>query len=162
MADEYTQEIAERICAEMIDGKSLTTICKMAGMPSRRTVMYWLNRHQEFRELYDRACIERAESYAEEIVEIADNATNDWMENNDPDNPGWKFNGEHVQRSKLRLEARKWICSKMKPHKFGEKVEITGEIRQRDVSDQPLSADEWAERYGSGLATSAGSTESTH
>jgi hypothetical protein len=122
--------MGERICAEIIDMKSLTTICKMDGMPSRRTVMYWLNRHQDFKELYDRACVERSEGYAEEIVDIADDGSNDWMKTNDPDNPGWKLNGEHVQRSKLRLEARKWICSKMKPHKFGEKVEHTIAHRQ--------------------------------
>lgn len=39
-------------------------------------------------------------------------------------------------------------------------TEISGELRQRDVSDQPLSPDEWAERYS--LASTSGPTESAH
>jgi hypothetical protein len=149
--DTYSPEMAEKFCAEIIEGHSLRTICRMEGMPSKPTIMRWLRKHQEFKEIYDRACIERAEAYAEEIIEIADDGSNDWMESNDPDNPGWRFNGEHVQRSKLRLEARKWICAKMKPKKYGEKVEISGEIIQRDVSDQPLTDEQWSERYATPL-----------
>ena len=67
---------------------------------------------------------------AEDILDIADDGTNDWMEKQDSEGSaaGWSFNGEHVQRSKLRVDARKWLMSKMKPKKYGEKVsqEITG------------------------------------
>jgi hypothetical protein len=36
----------------------------------------------------------------DELLEIADDATNDWIERNDPDNPGWRVNGEPIQRSR--------------------------------------------------------------
>jgi hypothetical protein len=143
----YTPEIGDSICAEIADGKSLRSVCLMDGMPSKSNVMNWLRKYPDFKATYDLACVERAEAYAEEIIDIADDGSNDWMETNDPDNPGWKFNGEHAQRSKLRLEARKWICAKMKPRKYGEKVEISGEITQRDVSDQPLTDEQWSEQY---------------
>ena len=125
MSDTYTQEMAERICAEICEGKSVRTICKMVGMPSKMTVMRWLNKHAEFKALYDRACIERAEAYAEEIVDIADDGSNDYVADGEGN---VRFDGEHVQRSKLRVETRKWICAKMKPKKFGEKVETTHEV----------------------------------
>ena len=43
---------------------------------------------------------------------------------------GWRVNGEHVQRSKLRVDARKWLLSKIAPKQYGEKqaVEHSGAI----------------------------------
>lgn len=122
---DYTPELGERICAEMIDGKSLRSVCAMDGMPSKTTVMQWLRKHPEFEKIYRIAQAERAESYIEEIVEISDDGTNDWMANNDPDNPGYRFNGEHFGRSRLRVDTRKWIAAKMHPNRYGEKVATT-------------------------------------
>lgn len=146
---DYTPELGEMICAEIIDGKSVRTICKMEGMPSKYTVMNWLRRYPEFKKLYDIACAERAEAYAEEIVDIADDGTNDWAERQlENGNTITVFDHEHVQRSKLRVEARKWICAKMKPKKFGDKLELehTGSLdwaadlqkaRERAAEPQP-------------------------
>lgn len=63
----------------------------------------------------------QAEGMADEILEIADDGRNDWMEiqNRDGDNIGWKVNGEAVQRSRLRIDARKWLLSKLLPKKYG-------------------------------------------
>ena len=130
---EYSQEWVDAFCAEIADGKSLRSVCLQPGMPSKRTIFNWLGKYPEFREKYRIATEERAESYAEEIIEIADDGSNDWIANNDPDNPGYKFNGEHFGRSRLRVDTRKWICAKMKPKKYGEKVEHT--IMQRPASE---------------------------
>ena len=119
----YAPEIVDRICSEIANGKSLRTICNMDGMPDKRKVFEWVSKYPDFKAKYDVAIRERAHAYVEEMMDIADNGTNDWMENNDPDNPGWKFNGEHVQRSKVRLEARKWVACKLLPKIYGEKVE---------------------------------------
>lgn len=59
----------------------------------------------------------------DDMLDIADDARNDYMAANDPDNPGYKLNGEHINRSRLRVDARKWIAAKLKPKKYGEKVE---------------------------------------
>lgn len=123
---EYSPEIGDRICAEMVSGKSLNTVVQMEGMPSKRAVMYWLRQHPEFEKIYRIAQQERAEGYIEEIIEISDDGSNDWMSNNDPDNPGYKLNGENCQRSRLRVDSRKWIVSKMMPRLYGDKVEHTG------------------------------------
>jgi hypothetical protein len=63
----------------------------------------------------------------EEILDIADDGSNDWMEKLDKDGKsvGWAVNGEAVQRSKLRVDARKWIASKLKPKKYGDKLDTT-------------------------------------
>lgn len=97
-------------------------------MPSIQSIYLWLFKHKEFSEKYIKAKEDQAETLADEIIEISDNGTNDWMANNDPDNPGYKQNGEAVNRSRLRVDARKWVASKLKPKRYGEKIsqEISG------------------------------------
>jgi hypothetical protein len=41
-------------------------------------------------------------------------------------------------------------------------IEHTGEVRHRDVSDQPLTAEQWEANYGSSVETAGGTAESTH
>jgi hypothetical protein len=86
--------------------------------------MRWLNEHEAFREQYARATEQRADLMAEEILEIADDGRNDYATTEN----GETFNSEHVQRSRLRVDARKWLLAKMQPKKYGERVqtEVTG------------------------------------
>lgn len=123
----YSQELADRICSELASGRSLRSVCDDEGMPNRVTVFRWLREHEGFSSQYARAKEEAADAFADEILDIADDAKNDWMERHDPNNPGYQFNGEHVQRSKLRLEARKWIASKLKPKKYGDRLTHAGD-----------------------------------
>jgi|SRR5690606_7101363 len=124
----YTPELADTICERLAGGESMRSISRDDDMPAMSTLFKWLREIESFSEQYARAKEECADMYAEDVIEIADNATNDWMENNDPDNPGFKLNGEHIQRSRVRIDARKWIAGKLKPKKYGEKVsqEISG------------------------------------
>lgn len=94
-------------------------------MPSASTIFVWIQRHTEFAEQYAKAKQEAADAMTEEMLDIADEASNDWMETHDPDNPGFRLNGEHIQRSRLRIDTRKWLASKLKPKKYGEKVDHT-------------------------------------
>lgn len=119
----YTKEIGDIICAAIADRRPLARICKENNMlPGCSTVFRWLREHEEFRENYEISMALRADYFAEEIAEIADNGKNDWMEINDPDNRGYKHNGEHIQRSRLRVDARKWLSSKYDPKKYGDRL----------------------------------------
>lgn len=123
---EYTQEMADYICEQLVEGRSLRSICREESTPCVATVFGWFRAYPEFLKQYEKAKEEQADSLAEEMLDIADDGTNDWMEKHDKDgnNIGWQVNGEHVQRSRLRLDARKWIASKLKPKKYGDKQEI--------------------------------------
>lgn len=107
-------------------------------MPSKSAVMRWLHAQPSFRDQYARAKEIGIEAIAEDILDIADDAKNDWMERHgsDGENTGWQLNGEHVQRSRVRIDARKWLLSKLAPKKYGEKLqqEVTG------AGGMPLSA----------------------
>lgn len=131
----YTQDLADRICAELALGKSMRTVLKGDGMPSMDTVFRWLREKPEFSEQYAKAKAESADALVEEMIDIADSGSNDWMENNDPNNPGYRVNGEHIQRSRLRVDTRKWIASKLKPKKYGEKLDMNHGIQP----DNPIA-----------------------
>lgn len=118
---DYTPEIGDRICAEIAEGKSLRSICKMDGMPGRRTVFDWLRRHEDFRTAYDIACAERAECFAEDIIEIADDRSGDYIVDAER---GITIDHENINRSRLRVDARKWVAAKMLPKKYGDRVDV--------------------------------------
>lgn len=121
----YSQEVAEAICERLADGESLRDICAAENMPAKSTVFRWLSSNESFRDQYARAREAQAEYLADELLDIADDGKNDWMErhNRDGEMIGWQENGEAVSRSKLRVDARKWTLSKLLPKKYGDKLE---------------------------------------
>lgn len=125
----YNEEIASLICGRMAEGESLRSICRDPAMPALSSVFLWVSKHPGFSEQYKLAMASRADAMFEEMFDIADDGSNDWMEVNGKDGEtGWKLNGEHVQRSRLRLDTRKWALSKMMPKKYGDNIvdETTG------------------------------------
>lgn len=126
---DYLPEVADDICALLADGESLRKICKRPGMPAIRTVMYWLQKHDDFMQQYVRAREGQAETLLEEILEIADECIPDPAE---------------VSKAKLRVDARKWYITKVAPKKYGDKIttELTGKdggpIQYSDITDEEL------------------------
>lgn len=137
----YSDELADTICERIAMGESLRSICRDESTPAMSTVFKWLNENQVFSDQYARAREEQAETLADEIVDIADETHNDW----DVNDKGYEVvNSEAIARSRLRVEARKWVASKLKPKKYGEytRNEITGKdggAVQVDVMAQILS-----------------------
>lgn len=127
----YSQEIANKICDEIaMTSKSLKTICKEEGMPSAKTVLNWLSEgdredgRKEFKEFlrqYTRSKSEQADFLVEEMLEIADDGSNDLMTIQKGDKTYEAENKEVTNRSRLRVDTRKWIASKLKPKKYGER-----------------------------------------
>ncbi|HBD12852.1 MAG TPA: terminase small subunit protein [Porticoccaceae bacterium] len=125
----YTEDLADEICERLADGESMRSIGRDPDMPSKATMFSWLRTKPEFLAQYEIAKQESAESHADDMIDIADNATNDWMEMNasDAEKQAYRVNGEAIQRSKLRVDTRKWAASKLNPKKYGEKTAIVGE-----------------------------------
>lgn len=122
---DYTQELADKICEELAEGVSLRTVCVAEAMPAARTVFRWLRTNEQFCQQYARAKQESADAMAEDILDIADDGTNDWMEINRAGHTTEVPNNEVLQRSRLRVDTRKWLMSKMKPKKYADKLDIT-------------------------------------
>jgi hypothetical protein len=119
----YSQQLADEICDWIASGKSLRSFCAQDGKPTMQCVMAWLfkDKHPGFIDQYARAREAQAEVHADEINDIADDAMNDVIVTED----GIVKNHELVQRSKLRIDARMWIASRLLPKKYGNKVEIS-------------------------------------
>ena len=122
----YTDELADVMFSRIMSGESVNSICKDDDMPDKATFFRWLRTHQEFRDNYEVATSERSDALFEEMLDIADDGTNDWMEKHDKDGNciGYVVNGEAIQRSRLRIDVRKFHASKLKPKKYGDKQEV--------------------------------------
>lgn len=119
------------ILARISDGESVRQILSTDRdkeiLPSRPVFGEWLANNKGYATRYARACEDRAELIFEEILEIADddNADLSMGEDGAP-----RVDGQAVQRSKLRVDARKWILSKMQPAKYGDKLDVTTDGEQ--------------------------------
>ncbi|EKN6106416.1 DNA packaging protein [Yersinia enterocolitica] len=132
---DYLPEVGEDICNLLMLGESLRSICKRPGMPAIRTVMYWLQRYDDFMQQYARAREIQAELLAEEIITIADDSSGDVIVDEDGKE---QTNHERVARSRLRVDARKWYASKLAPKRYGERVQHDQKITITDLTDEEL------------------------
>jgi hypothetical protein len=123
----FSEELATRICERLAAGETLIAVCRDEEMPAESTVRAWaLEDREGFSAKYARAREIGYHHMADEIQEISDNGSNDWMERNDDENKGWQVNGEHIQRSRLRVDSRKWHLSKALPKIYGDKIAHVG------------------------------------
>jgi hypothetical protein len=114
----YTAEVAKEICRRLAEGESLTAICKDAHMPARSTVSLWVVDNREgFSDEYARARDQGLDRMADEVMEIADGASED------------------VQRDRLRFDARRWYLSKLAPKRYGDKVT---QVHEGGDPDKPI------------------------
>ncbi|MBX5236294.1 terminase small subunit protein [Rhizobium sp. NLR4a] len=122
----FTQSLADIICERIADGESLRSICRDEAMPAKSTVLSWLadNEKSAFRTKYAQAREIQADGFVDEMIEIADDGSNDWMERSFGEETRWVENGEALRRSQLRIVTRQWIAEKLKPKKYGSKVEL--------------------------------------
>lgn len=126
---ECTPEITEEICLLIAEGFTLRHIESVPGMPSKPTIMRWCINNKSFRDHYARAKKLQTEAFNEEIIDIADDSRNDWLlrENTRTGETFVALNDEAVARSKIRIEARKWLMGKMKPKKYGDSTFLKGD-----------------------------------
>ena len=126
-SNEEIEKIFEEILEYIEDGKSLRSILKPLNMPSSRTFFKWIDEDKEKVKRYARAMEIRAESIFEDILEIADDGTNDFMTIT---KGGIEYNVEDKEvtnRSRLRVDARKFFLSKVLPKKYGDKLDLTSD-----------------------------------
>lgn len=124
----YSETVADTILERLALGESLKAICDDADLPHQATVFRWLQINTDFRERYTRAREAQADALFDELLTIADDGRNDWMEvhNEAGEVTGYRENGEAIRRSALRIDARKWMASKLMPKKYGDKIAHTG------------------------------------
>lgn len=163
----YTTELGEEICRRLAERQSLNAICKAEHMPAESTVRGWaLDPKHPIAPGYAHARQVGYLGIADELLDIADDGTNDYVTKQNKDGSTFEaLNSEHVQRSKLRVDTRKWVLAKMLPKVFGDKVvnEHVGKdggpvaIETKEVTDL-----EAARRIAFMLGRAVGRQESTN
>ena len=137
----YDPEKARIMCEMLSEGIPLREICRQDGFPAWRTVYDWMKKDPDLSTAIAHARDVGYDALAEECLDIADNASNDWMEriNDKGEVTGWQVNGEHVQRSKLRIETRLKLLAKFNPKKYGDRVALAGDDENPVVVENHLN-----------------------
>ena len=121
----FTRKKADAILARLAEGETLRSVCRDEDMPHESTVRLWaMGDVDGFSTQYARAREVGYHAMADELLDISDDGQNDWMKRNAENNPGWEANGEHLQRSRLRVDSRKWLLSKALPKVYGDKLDV--------------------------------------
>lgn len=116
----YTKELGDLICERISTGESVRSIERDENMPSGVTIYSWLldEDKEEFLKHYSRARDTQAEVIFEEIIELADKSLEDIIGDD-------KSDSARVQARKLQIDARHWHLSKLRPKKYGDKLDLT-------------------------------------
>lgn len=122
----YTPSQKEMLFKKVIKaiekGASLRAALRDKPAPTSSTFAEWLDKDDNLAKRYARATLIRADLIFEDILSIADENYRDTYVD---DNGIERTDHDVVQRSKLRIDARKWYLSKMHPTKYGDKLDVT-------------------------------------
>lgn len=106
----YNDELSYTICERIVEGDSLRSICKEDDMPAISTVFMWLDTKPEFLDRYTRAKDNQADTNTEDIQHLAKRVIAGEVE---------------PQAARVAIDAYKWTASKLKPKKYGDKIDMT-------------------------------------
>lgn len=134
----YKWSVAKGICLRLMLGESLKSICRRDRYPSHVTVLSWIQKHPEFLNQYTKAREIQQEVRYDEIFDIADDTSNDWVETEH----GEKLNSEHVNRSRLRIDTRKWVMERMAAKKYGAKQSVDHTSSDGSMSPDKMTQEE--------------------
>lgn len=138
---EEKETILQNIFTEIQNGRAVRNVLKDEGMPDVTTFYRWIEEDVEKSKQYTRACEYRADAIFDEIIDIADDSSGDRkvVEH------GEVMDSEYVARSRIRIDARKWIASKLNPKKYGDKTIHSGD------EDNPIQTKTTIINLGSGI-----------
>ena len=144
---DYTQDLADIVCERLALGESMRSISRDTKMPAMTTLFRWLREKEEFQQQYAIAKQESAEAHSEDCLDISDNIDGNPVI---VDGVPLVVNGEivrvidntSIQHARLKVDTRKWLMSKMKPKKYGDRIttEHTGSIGLADLTNEELAA----------------------
>lgn len=134
---EFDQESCDFICEQIAEGKSLRSIIRdNESLPRISTIFKWLAQYESFAKQYAKARESQADALFEEILDIADEShtVEKTIGHGEESEQAIVFDSVAVARNRLRVDARKWMAGKLRPKKYGEKLELSGD------SENPLRA----------------------
>lgn len=124
-------------------------------MPDCATVFAWMRKFPEFLKQYARAKEESADAMAEDILDIADTPQMGEVTKTKADGSVETRQGDMIEHRRLQVDARKWLASKLKPKKYGDRVDLTNSDGSLTGADALAKArarvTEWRDPAGTAL-----------
>ena len=122
------------VLTRLSQGDTLTAICheereKNSDFPSDTTVRLWYIADEPagFAPRYARAREAQAEAWSDAIVAIADDGSRDTKVITRKDGTEDEVaDYEWMNRSRLRVDTRKWLMAKLHPTRYGDSLELRG------------------------------------
>lgn len=122
-----TEAVALELLNRLSRGETIKQIVKDPYMPTYQQIMKWIKTDPDFQSAYMSAQEFRMNIFADEILEIADDATGDIRLGFDKNgNVIPEVNVEAIQRSKLRIETRKYLMERYAKQTFAPAKEKSG------------------------------------
>lgn len=145
----FSPELCAEVCRRIATGQSMAEVGRDPAMPSDHTLWRWMITEEEFRTAYVKAKEECSEFLVDEMLDIADDARNDWMTRQVDGETIKVPDKEHISRTRLRIDTRKWIAAKLKPKKYGDAMIHRGDDEapiqvNHEIDFSGLSPDERA------------------
>lgn len=148
----FNWEIADKILFHLRDGKTLTEICKIEGMPHRVTVWEWTDKFPEFGNAYAHARVTQQHIWADEIMTRSRDESRDYYYD---DKGNRRSDNTGVQRDKLITDNMKWLMARLAANQYGDKIttEHTGSVEYKTTVDRPSkeTPEQWQERVNKQL-----------
>lgn len=112
---EWPMEQIEHVLQQIATGNTVRQAFDACGIDRARigSLYRLLLQDKALRKWYDEARELQAESYADDIIDIADTT------HSDRDEEG-KINHEVINRDRLRVDTRKWLSAKWAPRRYGD------------------------------------------
>lgn len=105
----FNEEIAERVCRMIAEGRSTRWVCEQDGMPDITTVYDWKRRHAGFAQQYALAMEDRGASYGDRLSDMVELV----------------LAGEYeVDRARLAIDTLKWTAARLAPKQYGDKQQV--------------------------------------
>ena len=103
----YSPDLVDEFCGLIVDGMTIDGACKEAGMPSKRTIQYWLKKYPEFRRKFEEAVLFRNQCWMDDTVDIADDTKSDVAITFTEDGqPVLRMVSENTRQRQLKCEQR--------------------------------------------------------
>jgi len=126
-------ELFEALCVAVGNGESIHRLTQRPDMPNRETFFRQCRTMPERATRYAEALALRGEKLADEIVDLSDEAM-------------YAASPEEAQAYRLRVDARKWVASRLLPRKYGDKMVVEGNAENPIVTQLVLGGDALAAR----------------
>ena len=134
----YDAELAAKVLDLLAQSGSLRRVCRELRV-SRNSIIPWVVDNTEgFGDAYARAKEHGIDTLVEETLDIADDGSNDYMETEH----GPALNSESIQRSKVRVETRRWLAERLAPRRYGlrQGLDVTSSDGTLQMDDTARSA----------------------